>query len=99
MSDLDRREKDNRVAVELRMEFPRLYELAEQYERFGGSTDKLAAEADAALRELWMARTDACKINEELDQLVSYTPDFRLRTAIGRLRPRTRGLLRVGRRR
>lgn len=47
------------TATKLREEFPALFGLAEQYdfaERLGGCTDPLMAEADAALRELWMAR-------------------------------------------
>ena len=47
------------TAADLRQEFPLLFEMAERYdfaERLGGCTDPLLAEADAALRELWMAR-------------------------------------------
>lgn len=52
----------NPVAEQLRSEFPKLFELSEQHdfaERLGGSTDPLLAEADAALREIWHARTNA----------------------------------------
>lgn len=48
------------VTADLRREFPRLWDLACQFdfaERLGGCTDPLMAEVDAAMRELWMART------------------------------------------
>jgi hypothetical protein len=50
------------VTSELSREFPMLWNLACEYdfaERLGGCTDPLRAEADAALRELWTARTNA----------------------------------------
>jgi hypothetical protein len=50
------------VGEELNQEFPLLWDLAGKYdfaERLGGCSDPLAAEADAAMRELWMARSNA----------------------------------------
>lgn len=47
------------TAADLRREFPSLWRMAEQYdfaERLGGCMNAMYAEADAALRELWMAR-------------------------------------------
>lgn len=58
MSD---REIVSGVTADLRQEFPTLWDLACKFdfaERLGGCTDPLAAEADGALRELWMARTN-----------------------------------------
>lgn len=50
------------TAEGLHREFPRLWELAQQFdfaERMGGCTDPLLAEADGALRELFLARRNA----------------------------------------
>lgn len=44
----------------MRQEFPRLWEMANQFdfaERLGGCSDPLYAEADAAMREIFAART------------------------------------------
>ena len=49
------------VAGDLRREFPELFARSEAFdfaERLGGSTSASDREADAALRELWMARTN-----------------------------------------
>lgn len=49
------------IATALHEEYPMLWELAQEFdfaERLGGCLSPLAAEADAALREIWMARTN-----------------------------------------
>jgi hypothetical protein len=51
----------NPIGVELQREFPILWEIVQQYdfaERIGGCTEPLWVEVDAAMRELWMARTN-----------------------------------------
>jgi len=55
------------VAGDLRREFPELFARSEAFdfaERLGGSTSNLDREADAALRELWMVRTNLNEAGE-----------------------------------
>ena len=53
-------ERPASVVSDLEREYPILFQKARDYdfaERLGGCTDPLMAEVDAAMRELWMART------------------------------------------
>jgi hypothetical protein len=62
----------NETARALKEEFPLLWAMSEQYdfaERLGGCTDALYAEADAVLRELWLARMNAWERNDAWDSL------------------------------